>query len=232
MRWAISPCLILKTQQQEIMTILFILFKTNRWKWSFFSPHPLHSCNVVPLLELPVGNNFGGEGEECGLFCLPRLPYLGTVSLQFCSSPIVASKETVSLCWSRVKVRKWGYQRRDKVNSQLIVQKHSWFVLIAVFAFTFVCVTSVGSLSRWCYKILFCATSYNKRKSVTTKHEQRFCIYADEKKKRKKLSTLKGFQSFSSGTLFVHSDQLCLSPEVRVGIPASLNFQALFRNSA
>ena len=119
MRWAISPCLILKTQQQEIMTILFILFKTNRWKWSFFSPHPLHSCNVVPLLELPVGNNFGGEGEECGLFCLPSLPYLGTVSLQFCSSPIVASKETVSLCWSRVKVRKWGYQRRYKVNSQL-----------------------------------------------------------------------------------------------------------------
>ena len=119
MWWAISPCLILKTQQQEIMTILFILFKTNRWKWSFFSPHPLHSCNVVPLLDPPVGKNFGGEGEECGLFCFPRLPYLGTVSLQFCSSPIVASKETVSLCWSGVKDRKWGYQRRDKVNCQL-----------------------------------------------------------------------------------------------------------------
>lgn len=72
----------------------------------FFSPHPLLSCNVVPLLELPVGNNFGGEGEEGGLFCFPRLPYLGTVSLQFCSSPIVASKETVSLRWSGVKDRK------------------------------------------------------------------------------------------------------------------------------
>ena len=68
-----------------------------------FSPHPLHSCNVVPLFELPVRNNFGGEGEECGLFCFPRLRYLGTVSVQFCSSPIVASKETVSLCWSGVK---------------------------------------------------------------------------------------------------------------------------------
>ena len=72
----------------------------------FFSPHPLLSCNVVPLLELPVGNNFGGEGEEGGLFCFPRLPYLETVSLQFCSSPIVASKETVSLRWWGVKDRK------------------------------------------------------------------------------------------------------------------------------
>ena len=43
----------------------------------------------------------------------------------------------------------------------------------------------------------------------------------------KKNSILKGFQSLSSGTLFVHSDQLCLSPEVRVGIPASFTCRYL-----
>ena len=150
----------------------------------FFSPSPpfMQCCAAARAACRKQLWRWGG-GMWIVLFA--EVTLFGAVSLQFCSSPIVASKETVSLCWSRVKVRKWGYQRRDKVNSQLIVQKHSWFVLIAVFAFTFVCVTSVSSLSRWCHKILFCATSYNKRKSVTTKHEQRFCIYADEKKKEK-----------------------------------------------
>ena len=52
-----------------------------------FSPPP-PPCNVVPQFELPIENkkhpNFEWGTGGCAFFCSLKLPYLSTMSQQFC----------------------------------------------------------------------------------------------------------------------------------------------------
>ena len=52
-------------------------------------PPPSPPCNVVPQFELPIKTTNAptlneGEGEGCEFFCSLWLPYLRTMSQQFC----------------------------------------------------------------------------------------------------------------------------------------------------
>ena len=55
----------------------------------FTFPPPSPACNVVPMFELPkeTANTptwMEGLEEGSGFFCSPKLPYLRTMSQQFC----------------------------------------------------------------------------------------------------------------------------------------------------
>ena len=71
------------------LKVLFDVFRTSKGKKIAFPP-PSSPCNVVPLFELPLENkkhpNFEwrGEGRGCGFLCSLKLPYLSTMSKQFC----------------------------------------------------------------------------------------------------------------------------------------------------
>ena len=75
---------------------LFDIFLTSKEENIAFPP-PSAPCNVVPLLKLPLENNkqpnfeWRGQGRGVhGFLCSLKLPYLSTISQQFCCRLIAA----------------------------------------------------------------------------------------------------------------------------------------------
>ena len=67
--------------------LFYVLLTSNGGNIAFPPPSPPY--NVVPMFELPIENykhpNFEWRGQGGGgFFCSPKLPYLSTMSQQFC----------------------------------------------------------------------------------------------------------------------------------------------------
>ena len=74
-----------EVQHFALNSVFYLLLTSKGGNIAFPPP-----SNVVPLFELPTENNklhelwMEATGEGCGFFCSLKLPYLNTMSQQFC----------------------------------------------------------------------------------------------------------------------------------------------------